>query len=161
MYESTNIRIDITKTVTEVKVVFSVFVIPLKSNSPFRLLAQPKARHMLVRGSIKAKRKLSTIFINSSIEPFETIAAEILPPIVNIARIIGTNAPIMLQSSFMYSPAFVTKPLQMLNTVIEIHRLEQREKTSPTPVSDNDALRVLNTEIKIISTRTEEKLFNT
>lgn len=161
LYERTNINIDITNTVTDVKVVFTVLEIPLKSSSPLKERAQPNAKEMLVSGTIKDSKKFSTILMNSSIEPFETTAADRLPSIVNKDIIMGKNALIILQRIFIYSRAFEAKPPHMLNTVIEMQRLEQSEKTKLIPLSEMLALNALKIEIRIINTRTETKLFNT
>lgn len=161
LYERTNINIDITNTVTEVKAVFTVFEIPLKSISLFRELAQPKAKDIFVNGTIKVRRNCSIIVMKNSIELFDTMAVEIVPPIVKRAKIIGINAPIILQSTFMYSVALATNPPQILNTVTEMHRLEQREKAIFTLLSDTDELSELKTEISIISTRIDAKFLIT
>ena len=52
LYDKTNMKIDITKIVTEIKVVLTVFDIPLKSHSFPMDFTQQKARHIFTRGSI-------------------------------------------------------------------------------------------------------------
>ena len=99
LYDKTNKKIDIVKTVTDEKVVFMVFDIPPKSMSLFSDRAQPNARHILVKGSIKTSKNLSIIFIKRIIDPFVTIAVEILPHIVSNVSIKGIKALIILHKS--------------------------------------------------------------
>ena len=161
LYERTNINIDITNTVTEVKAVLIVFEIPLRSRSVFIERAQPNAKEIFANGIIEESKKLSTIFINKSMEPFDTIAADMLPPIVKSAIIMGINAPIILQRIFMYSVAFNINPPQILKTVTDIQRLEHSEKTKFTPEFDKEELSALNIEIKINNINTDAKFFKT
>ena len=135
--------------------------IPLKSSSPLKDLAQPNANDMLVSGTINDSKNFSTILINSSMELLETTAADKLPPMVSKDIIMGKNALMILQRIFMYSCAFEANPPHMLKTVIEMQRLEQREKTKLIPLSETLALNALKIEIRIINTRTETKLFKT
>ena len=161
LYESTNINIDITNTVTDVKVVLIVLEIPLKSISLFIDFEQPKARHIFVRGIIKAIKNPSIMLINKSIEPFEMIAVEIFPLIVSNASISGVKALIIEHKIFIYSVALVTIIPQMLNTAIEIHSVEHIEKTSWRLLFEKEELRECKIDIMIIKTSMDAKLLIT
>ena len=51
LYDKTNIRIDIVKTVTDVKVDFIIFVTPLKSQLLDKAFTHPNAKQILVIGN--------------------------------------------------------------------------------------------------------------
>ena len=149
LYDKTNIKIDITNIVTEVNVVLTVFDIPLKSKLLFKDFAQPNAKHILHNGSINTSKKPCTMLINSSIEPFETTAEEILPLIDKSATIIGIKAFITEHKLLMYTVAFLKSILQILNTVIDKQRVEQIETTLPKLLSDIELLIVWKIESSI------------
>ena len=146
---------------TEVKVVFIVFETPPKSRSELIDLAQPKARHIFVNGSMNTSRNFSIILINSIIEPFVTIAVDILPPIVNKAIIKGINALITLHNISMYEAVLDTRELQILNTVSAIQRVEHKENAWEAALLLTAPQRVVNIEIIIIKVRIVAKLFMT
>lgn len=79
--EKINIKIDIVKIMTDVNVVLSVLVIPLKSLLPIGLI-QINARHILTRGSKETIKKFSIIAINKVIEVLITAAFVIFPHIM-------------------------------------------------------------------------------
>ena len=79
---------------------FTVFDILLRSCPPESGLTQEKERHILIRGSILTIKNPSIMFINNIIEPFDTTALDVFPPIISNATIIGTNAFITVQRAF-------------------------------------------------------------
>lgn len=121
-----NINIDITKTVTEVKVVFNVFEIPLKLPPPSGLM-QAKDIQSFTRGSIKPTKNASINDISTSISVFKTTALERLPFIMLSVVISGTNAFITLDSVFKYEPTVLESEIQTLNTVSVTTRIEHIE----------------------------------
>ena len=121
-----NINIDITKTVTEVKVVFSVFEIPLKLPPPSGLM-QAKDIQSFTRGSINPTKNASINDISTSISVFKTTALEILPFIMLSVVISGTNAFITLDRVFRYEPTVLESEIQTLNTVSVTTRIEHIE----------------------------------
>ena len=137
------------------------FEIPERSSSLFIDLVHPNAKDILVSGNMKSIKKFSTTFIKRSIEPFETIADDMLPLIVRSAIIIGKKALIILHRIFMYSLAFATNPPQILKTVTEMQRLEHRENTNVMLLLFTVFPKAFKADIKIIKERIPPKLFNT
>ena len=161
LYERTNIKIDITNTVTDVKAVFIDFDIPPKSSVPFMDLAQPRASEAFVSGNINETKNPSTKLIKRSMEPLEITAAVILPPIVKVAVIIGRKAPITVQRTPIYWAALLTSKVHTLKTVTVIQTQEHKENASFSPSLEIGALIALKTEIIIIKINIDAKLFNT
>ena len=149
------------KTVTEVKVVFTVFEIPLRSIPSFSEFAHPKAKHILDNGSIKASKNPSIILINNNIEPFVTTAVDIFPLIVKSVTIIGKNVFITLLRSFICCAALFISAEHMPITESAMHRVEHMENTILTLLSFKDELKVLKTEITTINSSIEAKLLIT
>ncbi len=146
---------------TEVKVVLTVFEIPLTSQQLANDFTQPNAKHILISGSIKASKKPSTTLINKITELLITTALDILPLMVNKLIIIGIKLFITLHKSFIYNEAFEAKVLQIFKTVIATQRVEQIEKVLLTLVSEREELSVLKIEITIIKAKIEAKPFKT
>lgn len=121
-----NINIDITKTVTEVKVVFNVFEIPLKLPPP-RGFMQANDIHSFTSGSIKPTKKASINEISTSINVFKTTALEMFPFIMLSVVIKGANAFITCDSVFKYDPTVLEREIQTLNTVSVTTRIEHIE----------------------------------
>jgi len=161
LYDSTNIKSDITNTVTDVNVVLTVFEIPLTSQQLFKHLTHPNAKHILISGSINESKKVSTTLMNNMKELFITTALDIFPLIVSVLIIIGIKLFITLHKSFIYAAVFDAKALQTFKTVIEIQRAEQMEKILLALVSDKELLRILNIEIMIIKAKIEANSFKT
>ena len=94
--EKTNIKIDMTNTVTEVKVFLISLDMPPNSIPPSAFI-QLNIRHKFTKGSMKATKKPSTIEINKTIEALDIVAEVIFPLIICIVAIIGAKALITLQ----------------------------------------------------------------
>lgn len=92
LYDKTKRKTDITNTVTEVKVVRTIFVIPLRSQAWFADLTEENARQTLTTGSISFNKNSSTKLINNSIEPFVTTALDKFPLSVKTVTITGKKA---------------------------------------------------------------------
>ena len=159
--DKTNINIDITNTVTEEKVVFTVLEMPLKSTLCPTLFIQAKDKHILISGSINAIKNPSTKLINKSIVPLIIIALETLPLIVKRAMIIGMKAFITLHKICKYSHTYVVICKQIEKTAIDMQRVEHKERILLTPVLTEPAQNVLKMLIMIINASIEPKLFKT
>lgn len=157
--DRTNIRIDITKTVTEEKVFFTVFDMPLKSNPCPAPLMHAKDKHILISGSIKTIKNPSTKFIINNIAPLIMAALEMLPLIVKSAIIIGMNDFITPHKIFKYSQVITVICWHTVNTATEMQRVEQRESILLTPAVQEE--RELNMLIMIINDRIAPKLLST
>ena len=96
-------KIDITNTVTEIKVVLMVLEIPLKSQSPHTDLIHPNVRQIFANGSINESKNVSIKLINSRVDAFITTAPEVCPPSSIVAVIIGAKEVIILHSALIYS----------------------------------------------------------
>ena len=79
--EKINIKIDITKIVTEVNVFLTILEIPPNSIPP-RLFAQQSIIHIFTNGSINTAKMPSVTEIKSNIIEFESVAPVILPFII-------------------------------------------------------------------------------
>jgi hypothetical protein len=100
--EKTNINIDIVNTVTEEKAVLIVFVIPLKSHEPPRVLIQLKDKLHVTNGSIIFTKNSSTKEINRSIEELDAKAKDVLPDIMLRLIITGMKEFITFESRETY-----------------------------------------------------------
>ena len=119
---------DITKTVTEVKTVFTVFEMPLKSMQLLRDFTHPNARHIYTIGNKNFNKNSSIIRINSIIEPFVITALEILPLKVIVAIIMGIKAVETLHSVSMNVYVVAASEAQILKTANEVVSVEHIEK---------------------------------
>ena len=158
--EKINIKIDIVNTVTEVKVVFSVFDIPLKL-FPLRGFIHEKDIQSLIIGKSMLTINVSTRAINTIIRVFDTTALEMFPFIMFKVVISGTNAFIMLQRALKYEVTDLHKEIQILNTVSDSVKIEQMENAllidSLEKASDSDVKIVEH----IISTITPANILTT
>lgn len=101
LHDRTNINTDIMKTVTPVKVFFSVFEMPLKSYCQPKDLMIAKPIHMLTIGSIKANKNLSTTDIKRTNEAFAIPPLVIFPVIIYNVAIKGAKHSIILHRAPM------------------------------------------------------------
>lgn len=131
LYDNTNIKIDITNTVTEVNVFFTVFEMPEKSHVFPQARTQDKESKTLINGSIDDIKKISTREIKSIIDVAVTVALLMLPLIMSIAVIIGVNVFITPQRIFMYEVTRLASETQVLKTHNAMQQEEQIEKTEP------------------------------
>ena len=143
--DNTNIKIDITNTVTDENVFFTVFDIPPKSKPCPTLLIQAKERHILISGNIKAIKKPSTKLIISSIVPLITAALDIFPLIDKREIIIGIKAFITPHRIFKYSDVNMVIRWHIEKTAIDTHSVEQSERALP-----DKALQELVSALKIL-----------
>ena len=95
--EKTKVKIDIIKTVTEVKVVRVTLEIAPNSYPPIDFI-QENIIESFINGNISLTRQVFITAIKIIIEVFSSIALEIFPLIISTVVIIGTNAFIDSQS---------------------------------------------------------------
>lgn len=99
LQDNTNIKMDITKTVTPVNVFFNVFEIPLKSYCLLKDLIIVKQMQMFTIGSINITKKFSIIDINNTNDAFAIPPLVILPVIIYNVAIKGAKLSIILHSA--------------------------------------------------------------
>ena len=160
LYEKTNIKTDIEKTVIDEKVTFNVFEIPLKSHALLSELMQPNERQADVIGSINLAKKLSMKEMKSSIELLVTIALVVLPVMIVREIIIGVNEFITFDNKLTN----VIVDFESSVTTPKIHKETDKvvsmENEKLTFCSSED-FKVLKKLSKIINSRNEAKLFKT